>query len=186
MEVSTAYAAEWPHVIVFCLMKYTCWHDFMGFQQYLPATSGASISRWKLYSWCLNQLVVPSAQIWMPTSGSRLRDIHTQLCAGMRTVPFWRAPFQYPIRRLIVMTSYGKILWSLEAARLLVWIILSLWNLTGASAAVLPRCLSKFQSDRTILIPISWLRDFTRSYHKTCNGYWNGARMFTDERLFGL
>ena len=37
------------------------------------------------------------------------------------------AQFQYPIRHLII-----KILWSLEAARLVIWIIWSLWNLTGA------------------------------------------------------
>ena len=42
-------------------------------------------------------------------------------------------------------TSYRKISWSLEAARLVVQIIASLWNLTGTSAALLPRCLSNFE-----------------------------------------
>ena len=44
-------------------------------------------------------------------------------------------------------TSYRKILWSLGAARLVVWIITSLWNLTGTSAALLlPRCLPNFRA----------------------------------------
>ena len=64
-------------------------------------------------------------------------------------------------------TSYRKISWSLEVARLLVWIIASLWNLTAASAAVLPRCLSNFRAIGRFQTPISRLRDFTRSYHKT-------------------
>ena len=43
-------------------------------------------------------------------------------------------------------TSYRKISWSPEAARLSVIIIVSLWNLTGISAALLPMCLSNFRT----------------------------------------
>ena len=43
-------------------------------------------------------------------------------------------------------TSYRKISWSLEAARLGVIMIPSLWDLTGISAALLPRCLSNFKA----------------------------------------
>ena len=43
-------------------------------------------------------------------------------------------------------TSYRQISWSLEAARLSVIVIVSLWNLTGISAALLPRCLSNFRA----------------------------------------
>ena len=43
-------------------------------------------------------------------------------------------------------TSYRKISWSLEATRFVFRIVLSLWNLTGISAALLP----KLQSDTTI------------------------------------
>ena len=39
-------------------------------------------------------------------------------------------------------TSYRQISWSLEATRLGVIIIALLWNLTGSSAAALPRGLS--------------------------------------------
>ena len=63
-------------------------------------------------------------------------------------------------------TSYHKISWSLEAARLVFRIVRSLWNLTGTSAALLPMCLSIFKAIRQS-IPISGLRDFTRPYDKT-------------------
>ena len=43
-------------------------------------------------------------------------------------------------------TSYHQISWSLEAARLDVAIIVSLWNLTGTSAAALPRYLPNFRA----------------------------------------
>ena len=64
-------------------------------------------------------------------------------------------------------TSFRKISWSLEAARFVFRIVWSLWNLTGTSAAVLPMCLSNFKAIRQFKVPISWLRDFTRSYEKT-------------------
>ena len=41
--------------------------------------------------------------------------------------------------------SYRQISWSFEAARLDVIMIVSLWNLTGISAALLPMCLSTFR-----------------------------------------
>ena len=43
-------------------------------------------------------------------------------------------------------TSYRQISRSLEVARLDVTIIVSLWNLTGISAALLLRCLSNFRA----------------------------------------
>ena len=45
-------------------------------------------------------------------------------------------------------TSYHKISWSLEATRFGCRLFQSLWNLTGTSAAVLPRCLSNFRAIR--------------------------------------
>ena len=41
-------------------------------------------------------------------------------------------------------TSYRQISWSLEAAGLDVAMVVSLWNLTGTSAAALPRYLPNF------------------------------------------
>ena len=59
-------------------------------------------------------------------------------------------------------TSYHQISWSLEAARLGVIIIAPLWNLTGTSAALLPRGLSNIRAIANLAT-----RDFTRSCSKT-------------------
>ena len=64
-------------------------------------------------------------------------------------------------------TSCRQISWSLEAARLNVAMVVSLWNLTGTSAAVLPRYLPNFRAIGKVLTRISGLRGFTRSYGKT-------------------
>ena len=64
-------------------------------------------------------------------------------------------------------TSYRQIPWSLEAARLGVIMIVSLWNLTGISAALLPRCLLNFKAFGKVQTRILRLRDFTRSCGKT-------------------
>ena len=64
-------------------------------------------------------------------------------------------------------TSYRQISWSLEAARLGVILIVSLWNLTGITAALLPRCLVNFRAIGKVQTRISRLRDFTRSCGKT-------------------
>ena len=62
-------------------------------------------------------------------------------------------------------TSYRP---SLEATRLDVAIVVSLWNLTGtAAAALLPRCLLNFKAIGKVQTRISRLRDFTRSCGKT-------------------
>ena len=64
-------------------------------------------------------------------------------------------------------TSYRQISWSLEAARLGVMIIAPLRNLTGSSAALLPRGLSNFRAIGKVETRISRLRDFTRPCSKT-------------------
>ena len=62
-------------------------------------------------------------------------------------------------------TSYRQISWSLQAAKLGVITIVSLWNLTAISAA--PRCLSNLRPIGTVGTRISPIRDFTRSCGKT-------------------
>ena len=64
-------------------------------------------------------------------------------------------------------TSYSKISLSLEAARFVFRIVRSLWNLTGALAAVLLMCVSNFKVMQWFKLLISLLRTFTRSYNKT-------------------
>ena len=78
----------------------------------------------------------------------------------------WNTHLQGPVS-ISEKTSYRKISWSLEAARFVFRIVPSLWNLTDTSAALLPMCLSNFNAIRQFKVPISWLRDFTRSYDKT-------------------
>ena len=80
----------------------------------------------------------------------------------MRTSSRYRGPVSISEK-----TSFRKISLSLEAARFVFRIVRSLWNLTGTSAAVLPMCLSNFKAIWQFKVPISWLRDFTRSYEKT-------------------
>ena len=69
---------------------------------------------------------------------------------------------QYPIKHHIVRSRKN-----LEAARFVFRIVRTLWNLTGTSAALLPMYLSNFKAMRWFKLPISRLRDFTRSYDKT-------------------
>ena len=63
--------------------------------------------------------------------------------------------------------SYGKISRSLEVARYGFKHFSSLWNLTGTSAAPLPKCLLNFRAIRSLSHPISRLRDFARFGGKT-------------------
>ena len=78
-------------------------------------------------------------------------------------------------------TSYRQISWSLEAARLDVSIVVSLWNLTGTSAAVLPRYLPNFRAIGKIQTRISRLRDFTRSCGKTSYRFMNRGPEWWDD-----
>ena len=68
-------------------------------------------------------------------------------------------------------TSFHKIQESLEDDILVVWIVASFWNFTGASAAVPVKC----QSDRTILntnLAASRLYEMLRRLIR----YWNGPQ----------
>ena len=47
-------------------------------------------------------------------------------------------------------TSFGKISWSLEAARFVFRLLQSHWNFTGISATALPRCLPNFRAIRSL------------------------------------
>ena len=62
--------------------------------------------------------------------------------------------------------SYCGISWSLVTVKLEVYIMASLWKLTGTSAALLSRCLSDLRVIIQSRIQISQLRDFARSYNK--------------------
>ena len=68
---------------------------------------------------------------------------------------------------LSVRTSYRQNSWSLGVAGLDGMMIVSLWNLTGSSAALLPRWLSNFRAIGKVETRISRLWDFPRS----CSNY---------------
>ena len=96
---------------------------------------------------------------------------------------FISSVFPYPHGRFFVSTqvqpqwsdhersrplfTYRKISWSLEAARLVVIMTVSVWNWTGISAALLPMCMSNFGKIGKVETRISRLRNFTRSCGKT-------------------
>ena len=69
-----------------------------------------------------------------------------------------RALSQYPKRRLSVRSR------KVSKPRDL---YLELSDRSETSAAVLPMCLSNFKAIRQFKVPISWLRNYTRSYEKT-------------------
>ena len=83
----------------------------------------------------------------------------------IRGRPIGRQPLTglYPLSG---RTSYCTITWSLKALRFGFWLFKTLWNCTGMSAAVLPRCLSNCKTARWSHY-IVWLRDFTRFGGKT-------------------
>ena len=84
----------------------------------------------------------------------------TSYITNQITIPVGvRAPSQYQKRSISVRSR--------KVARFVFRNVRSLWNLTCTSAAVLPMCLSNFKVIRQFKVPISWLRDFTRSYEKT-------------------
>ena len=90
---------------------------------------------------------------------------HMLCLSGTRMRYRWHEPAG-PLYSLSGRTSYRKISWSLEA-RFDFRLFQSLWNLTGISAAALPKCLSNFRAMRSSQYSISRLRDFTRFGGKT-------------------
>ena len=74
----------------------------------------------------------------------------------------------------------------LEALRLGVKFIVSPWNLTGASAAMLLRRLSNFQATGQLQNHISLLRDFARSDSKTPYHFVNKGLDWVNANTFVL
>ena len=76
--------------------------------------------------------------------------------------------------------SYCNISQSIETARFLFRIIRSLWNLTGTSAAVLPKCLSNFNDNLNYQS-----RSFETSRDLTIRrliGYWNRVHTYISKQ----
>ena len=75
--------------------------------------------------------------------------------------------------------SYYKVLWNLEATRLVVLIVPLAWNLTDTSAAVLLRSLPNFRVTWQYQIQISWLWDFHDFTIRCLIGYYDRTLGFT-------
>ena len=97
----------------------------------------------------------PNETTWWQRSGSTLAQVKGLLHHGSKPLlePVWayhrRGPLAFILLGLYSLsgkTSYRQISWSLEAARLDVAMVVSLWNLTGTSAALLPRYLPNFRA----------------------------------------
>ena len=86
----------------------------------------------------------------MPHKPKALNPWSNKITSVGEPIPMWWANshhfWQLGLCSLSGKTSYRKIAWSIEAARFGFRHIQSLWNLTGTSAAVLPRCLSNFRA----------------------------------------
>ena len=111
-------------------------------------------------SWHVQKFVA----IWWPVTEllQGAVSIEIELRAKNRC---WNGPLGH--YSLSKKTSYHRISWCLDATRLVVIIIISLWNLTGISAALLPMGqMLNYKANGKALTRISLLRGFTRSFGK--------------------
>ena len=106
---------------------------------------------------------VVAVSVWPPMGWST----HSVRQCVSKLGHHWSRYCQLGLYSLSGKTSYRQISWSLEAARLDVAMVVSLWNLTSTSAAALPRYLPNFRAIGKVYTRISRLRDFTRSCVKT-------------------
>ena len=75
---------------------------------------------------------------------------HPSTWLSLHTWLGWGDPRIQGLYSLSRKTSYRKISWSLEVSRFGLRLYQLLWNLTGTSAATLPRCLSNFSVKRSL------------------------------------
>ena len=123
----------------------------------------------------IQNLLIRSGSVMPLTSLLSMKQVHVMryMCMYPPWHQIWYSMslISYPCHpgpvSLSDKTSYRKMSWSLEAARFVFRIIISLLNLTGTSAALLPRYLSNFKPMRWFKLSISRLQNFTRSYDKT-------------------
>ena len=79
--------------------------------------------------------------------------------------------FMYTTRApepLVTKLLGSQMSWRLETARLDILMTISLWNLTGILATVLPMCMSNFRVIGKVQTPMSRLWGFARSCVKAC------------------
>ena len=143
---------------VTCFVAYKC--EFVG--------------DWNNYS--MHATVVPTVVV-------DLSRLNTDFWWALGFAWHWKFPplnWTQGLYSLSGKTSYCQISWSLDAARLDVAMVVSLWNLTGTSAAVLPKYLPNFRAIGKVWTWISRLRDFARSCGKTSHRLVNRGPECTD------
>ena len=122
---------------------------FLTLEPIVPRHSSVTyFHRWRKKLW----LFVPLSACLIYTMGqrSKMRAIPMIFVTHVISALQWREQSPASVLGLYSLsgkTSYRQISWSLEAARLSVIVIVSHWNLTGISAALLPRCLSNFRAE---------------------------------------
>ena len=100
----------------------------------------ANVHRWPVvvHEWA--KFGPPSSHLY--SFEIRVLSVSNSMAWQHQVTSHTRAPSQYPERRLFVRSP-------------------------KVSKPLLPKCLSNFKAIRQFKVPISWLRDFRRSYGKT-------------------
>ena len=151
---------SWFRAISNCLNQ--CWHRFM-------SPHGFIRPRWVNLHWWIGLLLNVSDETFqyidalitiiqqrliIQSTQKIAKKFHPDICREQILIHwYWdtsRVPIQLGLYSLSGKTSYRKISWSLEAARFEFRLFQSLWNLTGTSAAALPRWLSNFGGIRSL------------------------------------
>ena len=93
--------------------------------------------------WCMPGSLTGGFR-WIRQRGKRSR--HSRRMRNSQFYTSGKRPMKVYLRASIHEAVRRLISWSLGAARLDIITIVSLWNLTGISAALLSRCLSNFRA----------------------------------------
>ena len=137
-----------------CFIICRCWVSRMLLHVYRDSLSFKKKLITSLHKRCDANLTIsiPLSALWHNQAQTCNRILYfkifwyVELFLCQDSHDFW-APSQYPIRRLSVRSHKVSKLLDLYLE--------------------LPMCLSNFKAIQQFKVPISWLRDFTRSYDKT-------------------
>ena len=151
--IHTCYQLIFVHLPnVNSLSSYTLWHSLHSYLDSSRLTDGSthpqtrpSLVRHQAIIWTKAPYCYIDCCEWIPLSFETEYDnSYSRKCVCKCHLQNG-GYFVQGLYSLSGKTSYRQISWSLEAARLGVIMIVSLWNLAGISAA-LPRCLSNFRA----------------------------------------
>ena len=130
---------------IFRVTGHLCW-EFTG-DRWIPHTKASDAELW-CFLWAAREVSRLSKQSWdwWFETLSRPSWRHCNVFDGIYfvTTDAFLTGWHQGLYSLSGKMSYRQISWSLETTRLYVIMVVPLWNLTGISAAALPRCLSNF------------------------------------------